>query len=143
MSVALRASAIDPRLEGLLKQASREDGIPVVFATRVNRPLWLIMPEITPPDGWHWKADQARWLNTLGISHVYADRPLIGHWELPHAWRVPLCDRLLQRFHGYYIVERFESVEASAQQCWTQVTWRDHKLQYRLVTKLDASFRRV
>ena len=152
MSIALNASAMDPRLEDLLKQASREDGIPVVFVTRPNRPLWLIMPEKTGLDGWHWKSDQARWLNALGVTHNYVETPFVGHWELPHAWRVPLGDRLLNRFHGYYVVERFESAEASnetsasrpytAARCWTQVNWKNHKLQYRLVTKLDESHQR-
>ena len=139
MSIALNESEMDPRLEELLKQASRPDGIPVVFVTRSNRPLWLVMPEVTPSDGWHWKSDQARWLNALGVAHNYVGQPFIPHWEVPHAWRASLGARLLSRFNGYYVVERFESPIASSQHCWTQVTWRDHKLQYRLVTKLSTS----
>ena len=142
MSVALAESAMDPRLEELLKQASRVDGIPVVFVTRSNRPLWLIMPEVTPPDGWHWKSDQARWLNALGVTHNYVQKPFVGHWEVPHGWRASLGERLLNRFHGHYVVERFKSAAASSQHCWTQVSWKNHKLQYRLVTKLDESFQR-
>ena len=138
MSIALNESAMDPRLEELLKQASREDGIPVVFVTRSTRLLWLIMPSVTPPDGWHWKSDQARWLNGLGVAHNYVSKPFIPHWEVPHAWLSALGLRLLTRFHGFYVVERFESAVTSAQHCWTQVAWKNHKLQYRLVTKLDA-----
>ena len=128
---------MDPRLEELLKQASHENGIPVVFVTRSNRPLWLIMPEVTPSDGWHWKSDQARWLNVLGVAHNYVTQPFVGHWELPHAWRASLGERLLNRYHGYYVVVRCESAEVSACHHWTQVTWADRKLQYRLITKLD------
>lgn len=141
MSLALDAAAMDPRLEELLKQASRDDGIPVVFVTRPDRPLWLIMPA-TAPLGGHWKSEQARWLRPLGVEHNYVEKPFVGHWELPHAWRVPLGTQLLNRFHGYYVVERFESAEASAQHCWTQVNWKSHKLQYRLITKLNVSSER-
>ena len=153
MSIALNESEMDPRLEELLKQASRADGIPVVFVTRSNRPLWLIMPAVTSPDDAHWKtlgscvsrdkfvarSDQARWLKALGALHNYVEKPFVGHWEVPHTWRVPLGVRLLSRFHGYYVVERFESAAASARYCWTQVSWKNHKLQYRLVTKLTTS----
>lgn len=139
MSVALEKAAMDPKLEELLRQASRTEGIHVVFVTRANRPLWLIMPEVAPL-GAHWKSEQARWLMPLGVEHNYVEKPFIGHWELPHDWCVPLGIQLLKRFHGYYVVERFESVEASAQRCWTQVNWKDHKLQYRLITKLDGGY---
>ena len=72
-------------------------------------------------------------------QHNYVER-LIGHWELPHDWRVPLGTALLNRFHGYYVVERFASAKASAQHCWTQVNWKNRKLQYRLITKLNESY---
>ena len=133
---------MDPRLEELLKQASRADGIPVVFVTRSNRPLWLIMPEVTPPDGWYWKSDQARWLNALGVLHNYVERPFVGHWEVPRTWREPLGVRLLSRFHGYYVVERSGPEVVFSRYCWTIVNWKNHQLQYRLVTKLDESFQR-
>ena len=156
MSIAPIDPTMDSRLEELLKQASRPDGIPVVFITRSNRPLWLVMPAVIQPDDERWKnwgscvgrgqfvarSDQARWLKSLGVLHNYVERPFIPHWEVPHAWRVPLGVRLLSRFHGYYVVERFESAAASARHCWTQVSWKNHKLQYRLITKLNVSSER-
>ena len=140
---------MDAGLVAVFRQASREDGIPVLLITRSSKSLWLIMPFVTPADGWHPRSDQARWLAVHGTVHNHVTAPFFPHWEVPRAWLELLLRRLLERYRRCYVIQGAHS-DAFAPASWNArvsearvAHWGRHVLRYELLTEVDVTGVRV
>jgi hypothetical protein len=103
---------MDEALEDLLRQANRNNGIPVIVICEITKPgAWLVMP--------YWP-DGSKWLQEghSRHNHHYVRDPRPGHWVIPKAWVSELSQRLVALFRQCYLVQGLCKTEQCAPACW-------------------------